>query len=76
MSIQTRIVLGTISFFNALILIILGAGSVAFVNGVAGPVLAGCLWFLAGLVDAATSLGLDSLERRGSEEFYSAVLFR
>ena len=54
MSVQTRIVLGTISFFNALILIVLGAGSAFFVNGAAGPVLAGCLWFLAGLLLAVS----------------------
>ena len=62
MSIQTRIVLGTLAFFNALMLIIVGAGSVAFVNGVAGPVLAGCLWFLAGLL-----LSLSRWLRRGTE---------
>jgi hypothetical protein len=62
MSTQTRIVLGTISFFNALILIILGAGSVAFVNGGAAPAVAGCLWFFAGLL-----LRLSRRLRRGTE---------
>ena len=62
MSIHARIVLGTLSFFNAVVLIVLGAGSVSYVNGVAGPVLGGCLWFLAGVL-----MSLSRWLRKGTE---------
>jgi len=62
MSIHTRIVLGTLSFFNALILIALGAGSVFYVNRVAGPFLGGCLGFLAGVL-----MSLSRWLRKGTE---------
>jgi hypothetical protein len=52
MSLQSRIVLGTLSFFNALLLMTVGLGSAVFVNGVAGAIIAGCLWFLAGVLFA------------------------
>lgn len=54
--------LGTLCFFNALILIALGMGSVIFVNGAPGPILAGCLWFFAGLL-----IGLSRRLRNGTE---------
>jgi hypothetical protein len=47
MSTQTRIALGTLCVFNVLILMMLGAGVVRFVNGAAGPILASCLWLTA-----------------------------
>ena len=62
MSLNTRIVLGTLSFFNAVILVILGVGSVVFVDGAAGKVLAGGLWFGAGMLFA-----LARRLRRGTE---------
>ena len=62
MSVQTRIVLGTLSFFNALLLIILGFGSLFFVNGGPGPILAGCFWFFAGSL-----FGLARWLREGTE---------
>jgi hypothetical protein len=52
MSVQTRIVLGTLSIFNAVVLLTLGMLSVFCVNGPAGPVLAGSLWFFAGALFA------------------------
>lgn len=52
MSVRTRIVLGTLSFFNAWLLAALGFGSLAFVNGAAGAILAGLLWFCAGALFA------------------------
>lgn len=48
MSVRTRLVLGTLCVFNAISLMALGFGSVFFVNGTAGPLVAGCLWFAAG----------------------------
>jgi hypothetical protein len=62
MSVHTRIVLGTLSFFNALLLVILGFGSLRFVNGGAGPVLAGCFWFFGGAL-----FGLSRWLRNGTE---------
>ena len=62
MSVQTRIVLGTLSLFNALLLVILGFGSLTFVNGSPGPLLAGCFWLFAGSL-----LGLARWLRRGTE---------
>jgi len=52
MSLQTRIVLATLSFFNALLLLALGFGSVAFVNGAAGTILAVGFWVFAGVLFA------------------------
>jgi hypothetical protein len=52
MSVRTRIILGTLSFFNAALLVAIGVGCVAFVNGVAGAILAGIFWFVAGALFA------------------------
>ncbi len=51
-SLQGRIVLGALAFFNALLLLALGVGTVMFVDGVAGPILGACLWFCAGALFA------------------------
>ena len=62
MSVHTRIVLGTLCVFNALILIVLGFASLRFVDGVAGPIVAGCFWLAAGGL-----LGLSRRLRKGTE---------
>ena len=62
MSVQTRIVLGTLCVFNALILMILGVGAGFVVNGVAGPVVAGTFLCLAALL-----FGLARRLRKGTE---------
>ena len=62
MSIASRIVLGTLAFFNALIFVVLGATAMWFVNGAAGPILGGCFWLFAGML-----FGLARWLRRGTE---------
>jgi hypothetical protein len=43
-SVQTRLVLATLSVFNGVVLAALGVGSAAFVDGVARLVVATALW--------------------------------
>jgi hypothetical protein len=47
MSPTGRIALATIAFFNALLLLAIAIGSVMFVDGDAGPILAACLCVVA-----------------------------
>jgi hypothetical protein len=46
-SVQTRLVLATLSVFNGVVLAALGVGSAIFVDGVAGLVVASAMWFAA-----------------------------
>jgi hypothetical protein len=46
-SIQTRLVLATLSVFNGIVLAVLGVGSAIFVDGRARLVLASAMWFAA-----------------------------
>ena len=62
MSVQMRIVLGTLCMFNALILVVLGFGALFFVNGDAAPLLGAAFWVAAGLL-----LGLARHLRKGTE---------
>ena len=55
-SLQTRLVLATLSVFNGLVLLALGVGSAFFVDGVVRLVLAAALWLVA--------VGLFVLARR------------
>jgi hypothetical protein len=61
-SIRTRLVLSTLCVFNAIILLLLGAGSLSFVDGRTRFALATTMW-LAAIVLLALSHGL----RRGTD---------
>jgi hypothetical protein len=62
MSVRTRIVLGTLCTFNALLLVVIGAIALGFVDGRAGPVGAASFW-----TAAASLLLLARRLRRDSE---------
>jgi cytochrome c biogenesis protein CcdA len=61
-SVQTRIVLGTLCVFNAFILIVLGVGAAFVVNGAAAPIIAASFLGLAGLL-----LAVSRRLRKGTE---------
>jgi hypothetical protein len=62
MSVQTRLVLSTLCVFNAIVIALLGALAVGWVDRPAGPIAAGALWLCSGLL-----IGLSRHLRAASE---------
>ena len=62
MSVRARLVLSTLCVFNAILLLLLGAGSLAFVDGRTRFLLAAAMW-IAAIVLLTLSHGL----RRGTD---------